>query len=408
MRRRRQAVCAEGRWALGSVDAGGYVVGRWSDKTHGTFLRDTFFWSWSLSGKLWRGPAGKVDAPACFGQATPTVLLLPRERSHSRLTIPNPFDVLLLLKTLNLHLDRTENHPSIHSTPWRPPVAKCFHAFQQGPVATATWPCTLHPRQRVPHRAHAGLQLSRATRAYHSIASTPQVAKHRGRGPPLRTKGHREKLAGAGATQEQSKSTDTVESALLPRRELHPWLPTATPAADFMSRRFWRRDLLPAAGPQPRVKSCLFPHLTSHIEPFRVLCLAAACSLARLLASVEARPFVAPTAAPPAVAATHNHQKTSETTTTGPSFTCTTPQLCSLPHLSPPVYSSRLAASLFSSHPRRTYHRHISITTHLIATLSVLIYRRPLAATPHVVRRCTPLPLIEFNHSHGFDLVSPP
>lgn len=226
--------------------------------------------------------------------------------------------------------------------------------------------------------------------------------------PPLRTKGHREKLAGAGATQEQSKSTDTVESALLPRRELHPWLPTATPAADFMSRRFWRRDLLPAAGPQPRVKSCLFPHLTSHIEPFRVLCLAAACSLARLLASVEARPFVAPTAAPPAVAATHNHQKTSETTTTGPSFTCTTPQLCSLPHLSPPVYSSRLAASLFSSHPRRTYHRHISITTHHIATLSVLIYRRPLAATPHVVRRCTPLPLIEFNHSHGFDLVAPP
>lgn len=184
--------------------------------------------------------------------------------------------------------------------------------------------------------------------------------------------------------------------------------PHGTPAADFMSRRFWRRDLLPAAGPQPRVKSCLFPHLTSHIEPFRVLCLAAACSLARLLASVEARPFVAPTAAPPAVAATHNHQKTSETTTTGPSFTCTTPQLCSLPHLSPPVYSSRLAASLFSSHPRRTYHRHISITTHLIATLSVLIYRRPLAATPHVVRRCTPLPLIEFNHSHGFDLVSPP
>lgn len=236
-------------------------MGRWSDKTHGTF---SFSWSWSLSGKLWRGPAGKVDAPACFGQATPTVLLLPRERSHSRLTIPNPFDVLLLLKTLNLHLDRTENHPSIHSTPRRPPVAKCFHAFQQGPVATATWPCTLHPRQRVPHRAHAGLQLSRATRAYHSIASTPQVANHRGRGPPVANKGSPGKACrrrrNAGAKQEHGHSRVSLAApARAPSMAPHGHARSGFHVEAFLASRF-------APGGRPattrEVMLVSTPHLT--------------------------------------------------------------------------------------------------------------------------------------------------
>ncbi|UNI16153.1 hypothetical protein JDV02_002619 [Purpureocillium takamizusanense] len=142
---------------------------------------------------------------------------------------------------------------------------------------------------------------------------SPKWQTQRPSPPPLRTKAPSGRNL-PGQTQVQNKlEHGQMESS-------QPCGPSASSpmlvAADFMLRRFWRRDLLVAARPQPRVNdwnlwkpSSSFPHLTSFIEAVsRLVVLCCSPTTTQILDGPATRPLVAPTAVPPTVAATHHHQ----------------------------------------------------------------------------------------------------